>query len=189
LEELSDIPDETIYKGEKIMRVSQEKLDQIKTAMDAEKKARIFKRYQALYLYLSGKKCIEVADIVGITKNAVSNIHIRYKTEGLAGIPDKLRPGRPQRLSEEQEAVLRDVIITKVPSEVGFPADYNWTAGLIAKYIKREFSFDYSIRGITGMFERMGLSYTRPTYVLAKADKQKQEQFKQDFEGVKKTVE
>ena len=34
----------------------------------------------------------------------------------------------------------------------------------------------------------MGLSYTRPTYVLAKADKQKQEQFVQDFEKVKKLL-
>lgn len=32
----------------------------------------------------------------------------------------------------------------------------------------------------------MGFSYTRPAYVLAKADKQKQEQFIQDFEKVKK---
>ena len=37
------------------------------------------------------------------------------------------------------------------------------------------------------MLDRMGLSYTRPTYVLAKADKQKQEQFIKDFEKVKKT--
>lgn len=33
---------------------------------------------------------------------------------------------------------------------------------------------------------RMELSFTRPTYTLAKADPQKQEQFKQDFELLKK---
>lgn len=168
------------------MRASKEELGLVRAAMDTEKKARVFKRYQALYLFLSGKKCIEVAEIVGITKNAVSNIHIKYKTEGLKGIPDKPRSGRPSRLNGEQRAALKEVIISKVPSEVGFPADFNWTAGLIAKYIKREYGCDYSIRGITGMFERMGLSYTRPTYVLAKADKEKQEQFVQDFETVKK---
>jgi len=64
-----------------------------------------------------------------------------------------------------------------VPSEVGFPAEFNWTAGLIAKYIKREYGYNYSIRGITGMMSRMGLSYTRTTYVLAKADKRKRQIF------------
>jgi hypothetical protein len=37
------------------------------------------------------------------------------------------------------------------------------------------------------MLARMNLSYTRPTYVLAKADKEKQEQFIKDFDEVKKT--
>jgi len=156
--------------------------------MDTEKKARIFKRYQALYLFLSGKSCREVAEIVGITKDTVSNIHQTYRNEGLNGIPDKPKSGRPPRLNEEQRAKLKEVILRKAPSEVGFPSDFNWTAGLIAKYIKREYGYDYSIRGVTGMFERMGLSYTRPTYVLAKADKQKQEEFVQDFEKVKKTI-
>lgn len=169
------------------MKASQEELDLIKAAMDSEKKARIFKRYQALYLFLSGKRGGEVAKIIGISPNTVSNIHTAYKNEGLKGIPDKPVPGRPSRLNEEQQTELKLVILNKVPSEVGFPAEFNWIAGLIGKYIKREYGYDYSIRGITGMLDRMGLSYTRPTYVLAKADKEKQEQFVQNFEKVKKT--
>jgi len=39
------------------MRASLEELIHIKKAMDSEKNARVFKRYQALYLYLSGKTC------------------------------------------------------------------------------------------------------------------------------------
>jgi len=44
-----------------IMRASQEELNLIKAAMDCEKKVRVFKRYQALYLFLSGKTGEEVA--------------------------------------------------------------------------------------------------------------------------------
>lgn len=169
------------------MRASQEELFLIKAAMDSEKKVRVFKRYQALYLFLSGKTCKETAAIVGITKNTVSSLHTLYKNEGLSGIPDKTVPGRPSRLDTAQQAALRAAILDKVPSELGFPAEFNWTAGLVAKYIKREYGYAYSIRGITGMLERMGLSYTRPTYVLAKADKEKQEQFVQDFDEFKKS--
>lgn len=169
------------------MRASQEELDIIKAAMDSEKKVRVFKRYQALHLFLSGKKRDEVAKIVGLSITTISNIRSAYKNEGIAGIPDKPVPGRPARLTEDEQAELRLVILNKVPSEVGFPAEFNWTAGIIGKYIKREYGYDFSIRGITGMLDRMELSYTRPTYVLAKADKQKQEQFVQDFKKVKKT--
>lgn len=136
-----------------------------------QKKTRVFKRYQALYLFLSGKPCREIAEIAGITKYTVSNIHQTYRNEGLNGILDKPNSERPPRHNEEQRAALKEVILSKVPSEVGFPAEFNWTASLIAKHIKRKFGFDYSIRAVTGMLDRMGLSYTRPTYVLAKTDK------------------
>ena len=168
------------------MRASQEELKQIKAAMDSEKKARVFKRYQALYLFLTGKTCDEVADIVGIARNTVSNINVSYRDEGINGIPDKIMPGRPSRLTEEQMSSLKTLILQKLPVEVGFPAEFNWTAGLIVKYIKKEYGYKYSIKGVTKIFKRIGLSYTRPTYVLAKADKLKQEQFIRDFEKVKK---
>ena len=37
------------------------------------------------------------------------------------------------------------------------------------------------------VLRRLNLSYTRPTYVLAKADKKKQENLKEDFKVLKKT--
>jgi transposase len=168
------------------MRVSQEELQKVKSAMGNEKRVRNFKRYQSLYLYLSGMKCADVAKIVGITKTSVSRINQVYQKEGLSGIPDKAREGRPSKLTNEQKEQIKEMVLTKAPVEVGFPAEFNWTAGLIVKFVKREYGLNYSIRGITGIFERLGLSYTRPTYVLAKADKQKQEQFVKDFTKVKK---
>lgn len=169
-----------------IMKASQEELNLIKAAMESEKTARVFKRYQALYLFLSGYKCREVAEIVGLTPNTVSVLHNLYKKEGLKGIPDKPIPGRPRRLTSEQEAALKSIILNKVPVEVGFPADFNWTADLIRKYVMREYGYSYSIRGITKILDRLRLSYTRPTYVLAKADKEKQAQFIEEFEKSKK---
>lgn len=61
------------------------------------------KRYQALYLFLSGKACEQVAETVDITKTTASNIHIVYKNEGL-----------------KEKAILKAVILYKVPSEAGF---------------------------------------------------------------------
>ena len=37
------------------------------------------------------------------------------------------------------------------------------------------------------VLHRLNLSYTRPTYTLEKADIEKQENFKQDFEVLKKS--
>lgn len=136
------------------MRPTEKEIQVIKEAMDKEKNARVYKRYLSLYLYQSGKKHREITEIVGLTKQTICNINRQYKQEGLAGIPDKLHAGRPPRLTEEQEAEIKKMVLNN----------------------------------ITKMFKRLELTYTRPTYVLAKADKQKQEQFVEDFKEVKKTA-
>lgn len=41
-------------------------------------------------------------------------------------------------------------------------------------------------RGMAEVLYRLNLSYTRPTYVMKKADKNKQEKFKNYFEELKK---
>ncbi|MDT2287782.1 winged helix-turn-helix domain-containing protein [Paenibacillus larvae] len=49
---------------------------------------------------------------------------------------------------------------------VGFTAKHNWTLELIATYVEREWGHCYSLRGISKVMERLGLSYTKPTYTL-----------------------
>jgi len=62
----------------------------------------------------------------------------------------------------------------------------NWTAPLICCLVEKKYSVKYSERGMRDLLERIGLSYTRPTYTLAKANPQKQEEFKEKFKDLKK---
>jgi putative transposase len=155
------------------IKASPEELYAIEQAMNAEKRTRIYKRYRALYLYLSGKSFEKITEISGLCRSSAYRLVHVYRKEGLSGIPDSPRNGRPQRLSKQQEAALRDLILTKGPEDVGLAGETNWTATLIGEYIKREYGFDYSIRGITGMLKRLGLYYNHSTYVLTKSSKGK----------------
>ena len=62
----------------------------------------------------------------------------------------------------------------------------NWNAGMISKWIEQQYQVRYSERGTRELLYRLGFSFTKPTYTLAKADPAKQEIFKQEFEGLKK---
>jgi len=48
---------------------------------------------------------------------------------------------------------------------------------MICEYIKREYGISFSIRGSSKLMHRLGMSYTKPTYTLAAADKEKQSEF------------
>lgn len=100
-----------------------------------------------------------------------------YETGGLSGLELKHSPGAPVRLTKDQQEKLKQIIVRSVPYEVGFTARHNWTLEIIAALIEREFGFKYSLRGISKMMHRQGLSYTKPTYTLAAADEEKQRIF------------
>ncbi len=153
------------------IKASPEELAAIEEAMNAEKRTRIYKRYRALYLYISGQSFEKATEISGLCRSSIYRLVQVYRKEGLSGIPDGPRKGRPQKLSKQQEFALRDMILTKGPEDVGLATKSNWTATLIGEYIKREYGFDYSIRGITGMLKRLGLSYKHSTYVPIKTSK------------------
>ena len=54
--------------------------------------------------------------------------------------------------------------------------------------IKNKFNINMCHSAVYVAMDRLNLSYTRPTYVLAKSDKEKQEKFKLDFELLKKIL-
>ncbi|MNI32866.1 hypothetical protein D3C73_867900 [compost metagenome] len=98
-------------------------------------------------------------------------------------------PGAPVRLTKEQQEKLKQTIVSSVPHDVGFTARHNWTLEIIAALIKREFGVTYSLRGISKMMHRQGLSYTKPTYTLAAADEEKQRIFTEStFPNLKKDI-
>ena len=150
---------------------------EIESRMKKEKDRRMFERYQTIYLYVKGMEVSQIAVIIGRCEKTVTKYLRVYHESGIAGLQMKYSPGAPERLSKEQQEQLKQTIITSLPHEVGFTAKYNWTLHLIGEYIKREFSFTYSLRGISKMAHRLGLSYTKPTYTLAAADEAKQKEF------------
>ena len=96
------------------------------------------------------------------------------------------QPEAQKKLTDKQETELLSVISTQTPEEAGLGVFANWTAALACAFVKQKFGISYSSRGMLNLFDRLGLSYTRPTYTLDKADPKKQEQFRKTFETLKK---
>jgi len=162
------------------------KIQEVKALMHGLRDLRMFKRYQCILMYLKGRKYAEIADVIGCTEQTVYNYVRAYNANGLKGLVPGKSPGRPTRLTEEQEQELYELIVDKKPVDVGFPAEMNWTSFLVRDWIKQRFGMEYTDRGVRKLLHRLGFSYTKPTYTLAKADPEKQEAFKQEFEELKK---
>ena len=145
------------------------------------------RKYLSIRLHMEGYTNKHIASIVDLDEHTVGIYIKTYDAQGVNGLVPKKQPGRPKRLSDDQEKNLYETISTMTPEEVGFDGIKNWTAKIACHWVKREYGIEYTVNGMLDLFHRLNLSYTRPTYVLAKADPEKQEQFRKNFDEVKKT--
>jgi putative transposase len=168
-------------------KATEEEINEVKNLLNKEKSLRVRKRYHALYLWFLGNSYREIAKNILMSKSTVFAVINKYRDAGFEALEDHAYGGRPKKLSDEQEEKLKDLILTKLPVDVGFSAEFNWTSEIVKQYIEKEYGVKFCLSGVNAVLKRLNLSYTRPTYVLAKADKEKQDEFKKEFEGIKKT--
>nr|WP_200126571.1 IS630 family transposase [Salicibibacter cibarius] len=166
-------------------------IQEVKGAMHKLKKQKprdlqMFRRYQAIVMYLKGRTYKEIGEVIHCTEQTVCSYVRAYRKDGLEGLIPGQSPGRPRLLTDEQEQEVYQLIVESKPVDVGFPAEMNWTSFMLQDWIKHTFDVTYSDRGVRQLLYRLGFSYTKPTYTLKKADPAKQEVFKQDFETAKK---
>ena len=162
-------------------------IESVKKAMKGTNSKRMYQRYRVIYLHLKGHTNRDIANMEGFNEQTVGIYVRKFKENGLEGLALKHSPGAPRLLTPEQEALLAEVITAKTPDQVGFPNRKNWYINIVQCWIKENFGVEYSHRGTAEVMYRLKLSFTRPTYTLAKADPKKQEEFKQEFELLKKS--
>ncbi len=63
-------------------------------------------RMVAIANALEGMSRAEAARLAGMERQALRDAVVRYNAEGLAGLHDRPKPGRPQRLGEAEQAAL-----------------------------------------------------------------------------------
>ena len=151
------------------------------------KDAKLRRRYDIVRLNLQGRTKKDIASIMDMSTQGIYNILNCYEKNGIDGLQPGHSTGRKKKLTEEQEKILLKTISEKLPKEVGLAPFCNWTAPLACRFVTSEFGVKFSERGMRDVFYRLGLSYTRPTYVLAKADPEKQAEFKESLDELKKT--
>lgn len=162
-------------------------IKEMKRMLRKTKDTVMYRKYQAILLHMKGYSNTKIAELVGVERKTVGRYVQKFTEGGTGSLVPKKSSGRPRLLDKRQEHELYITISNNTPEDVGFDGVKNWTAKIAGEWIFRTFGVRYTVNGVLEMFHRLNLSYTRPTYVLAKADPEKQAKFMDDFEVIKKT--
>lgn len=125
-------------------------------------------RLHGVLLVAQGITCPEAARLLGDSPRTVVNWVERFGSQGLGGLSDKERSGRPGRLSEQQ-LVLIEAALRVSPARFGLPTQM-WDGPTLSAYLKRELGVALKVRQCQRLFRRLGFRLRKPRPQVAQAD-------------------
>ena len=132
-------------------------------------------RRQVVRLKGMGKTGKEIEEITGVRQNRASEIWTAYQREGEAAL-EVNKGGRTEGegriLQAEEEAEVRETIVSRRPDEFGLPGQL-WTLKKVCEYVRKTYGKKMSDGCASDYMRRWGLSSQRP---VKRARKQNAEQ-------------
>lgn len=134
------------------------------------------RRLLALALVLEGSSRTEAARAAGMDRQTLRDWVIRFNAEGVEGLRDRPRPGRPGQLNEDQLAELAQVVETG--PDINVHRVVRWRCADLQAQIKERFDVEVSERHVGRLLKRLKFTRlsVRPRH--PEADEAAQEAFK-----------
>jgi transposase len=134
------------------------------------------RRLLAIALVLEGASRTEAARITGMDRQTLRDWVIRYNAEGIEGLRDRARPGRPAQLGPAQLAELERLV--EAGPDIDVHGVVRWRCVDLRAEIKQRFDVEVSERHVGRLLKR--LAFTRLTVRPRhpEADEAAQEAFK-----------
>lgn len=133
-------------------------------------------RLHGLLLVAQGMSCRQVAQLLGDGARTVAYWVRRFEEEGLAGLAEADRPGRPRRLSPSQVDAI-DAALRTSPADFGLGV-HLWDGKTLSAFIQQQWGISLGVRQCQRLFRQLGFRLRKPRGVIAKADPDEQERFK-----------
>ena len=150
-------------------------LDDLKTLYRSEKNAKLAQRIHGLYLASKGLTVSQIMAIIGVARRTIQQWVHKYNRQGIVGLKDNPRSGKPTKLPRKKELEFRKRIEMGTTKADGVSV---LNGPVIRRILEREFGVLYSKQGLYDLLHRMGYSCLCPRPQHENANPQLQAEFK-----------
>lgn len=135
-------------------------------------------RLHGVLLVAQGMTCPQVAQLLGDAPRSVEYWVHRYHQQGLAGLTEGERTGRPRRLNEKQVKEVSRVLREK-PSDAGMRVNL-WDGKTLSAWIAKTYGIQMGVRQCQRLFRQLEFRLRKPRPLLARADPVRQKKHKKN---------
>lgn len=133
----------------------------------------------ALLLVLEDKPRGWISELFGIDRVNLSRWINRVNVEGLKGLEERPRSGRPSQLTEEVCKELEEHL-EKEPLEFGLER-FKWDGPTLSKHLREYFGIRIKVRQAQYWMHKLGYTVKRASYTYMQARVQDAKRFKKGF--------
>ena len=130
--------------------------------------ARYDHRLHGVLLVAQGMSAPQVAQLLGDGTRTVEYWVRRFNTDGLSGLVEGERSGRPSRLSESQLVQIGQ-LLRESPRVHGMNNNL-WDGKTLSTWIEQKYNLTLGVRQCQRMFHQMGFRLRKPRPQVAQAD-------------------
>jgi len=125
-------------------------------------------RLHGVLLVAQGVTCPQVAHLLGDSHHTVVNWVRRFESNGLAGLSEGQRPGRPSRLDDDQLAKV-EAALRASPEQFGLTT-HLWDGPTLSQFLDQELRVKLKVRQCQRLFRQLGFRLRKPRPQVAQAD-------------------
>jgi transposase len=147
--------------------------------------ARVVRRAQMIHLSSNGKTATEIAALWEISGQGVRKIINRFNREGIPGLANRPRQGRPRKTNERYVELLKQAVKIN-PRDAGYPFSC-WTLDRLREHLARRTRIILSVPHLSRLMAEHNIVYRRPKHGMTHLrDPQEYQEKKAFLEFVKK---
>ena len=153
-------------------------IEQLRRLRRLKSHGRIATRLQVIVLARQGRTALEVADATGLSRRPVQQWVRRYNAEGVDGLWDRPRSGKPTHLPRDQEESLKQRLNAGPTEADGGVCTLRGKE--VVRILREEFGVHYSLGAVYHLLARLGFSCLKPRPQHRKNDPEAMAAWEQD---------
>jgi transposase len=145
-------------------QLPEEGLREIVAAIKHDKRPEVRHRAMGLRLLHEGKSPKEVAEFLSVSQPTVYDWHHRWQREGLEGLANRPKPGRPVKATDSYVALLEEAV-EQDPQELGYAFSI-WTTERLRLHLKAKTGIELKPTQFKAVLKENDFVYRHPKHDL-----------------------
>jgi len=145
-------------------KLDEEELEVIGRAIKSDKRAEVRQRAMGLRMLHQDQSLKEVAEMMSVSQPTVYDWHHRWQANGLEGLANRQKSGRPRKANAAYVELLEEVT-EQDPQELGYGFTI-WTADRLRQHMQSETGILLSQTQFRILLKENGFVYRRPKHDL-----------------------